>query len=149
MQPSQSILNQIATLLAGDTTTLANAAALKIHLAKANFTPSPALLLAGLTEADFVGYAALAAGIGAQLNYVDPVTGLVTIEIKPPAGGWHFSVTGITNLPETIYGWYVTDNGTTVLYGSARLVTPIPLTASGQGFDIDLPKFAFLTNSPF
>jgi hypothetical protein len=148
MTPSEALQLQIATLLAGDTTTLANATALHVHLAKAAFTPSPALDPATLVEADFAGYAALDPTAGAQSVYQDPVSGLYTVEMKAPIGGWHFQTTGAGNLPQTIYGWWLTDHTDAVLYGSGLLDTPVPLTISGQGFDLPVLTFAFSNNSP-
>src|SRR5713226_9047204 len=112
MVPSNAILDRIAVLLADDTTTLAAVLALKVHLAIAPFTPSRDLDVTTLTEATITPTA------GNQLEYVDPVTGLRTVELTPPIGGWHFQTTGTANLPQTVYGWYVTNNAGTILYGS-------------------------------
>jgi hypothetical protein len=135
-------------LVAADTTQLGSATALKVHLAIANFVPSPTLTVASFTEATFTGYAALLVGTGTQISYVDPVTGLRTIELKAPAGGWNFKATAGTGLPQTVYGFYVTDNGSANLWLSALLATPVTLTASGQGLDIPAPRIAFLNSSP-
>jgi hypothetical protein len=146
--PSQVLQNIIATLLAHDTGSLANATAMHVHLAKAPFTPSPVLDVTGLVEADFAGYAIIDPTAGNQLEYYDPITGLVTVELATPVGGWHFQTTGTGQLPQTIYGWYVTDHTDAILYGSGLLATPVPLTASGQGLDLPPLTFAFLNNSP-
>ncbi len=84
-------------------------------------------------------------------TYFDPVAGLWVVEEVAPVGGWHFVTGGTGNLPQTIYGFYLTDtpNPPTVLYGSQLLDTPIPLSAAGQGFDIPPPRFNFSPNSPF
>ncbi len=148
MQPSNVLLDQIMALVAADTTQLGSATALKMHLAIANFVPSPSLTVASFVEATFTGYAALLGGTGTQISYVDPLTGLRTIEIKGPAGGWNFKCTGATGLPQTVYGGYLTDNGSATLFGSFLLGTPVPITASGQGLDIPAPRFAFLNTSP-
>jgi len=148
MTPSTALQLQIATLIADDTTTLGSATALKVHLAKAPFTPAPNLDPTTLVPADFTGYAALSPPSGSQLVYQDPITGLFTVELKEPAGGWHFQTTAITNLPQNIYGWWVTDNTSATLYGSGLLDTPVPLTASGQGFDLPTLTYAFLNQSP-
>lgn len=148
MTPSAALQLQIATLIAHDTTTLANATALHIHLAIAAFVPTPQLDPTTLVEATFAGYAPIDPTAGNQLVYTDPVSGLITVELAAPAGGWHFQTTGTSNLPQTVYGWWVTDHTDAVLYGSGLLDTPVPLTLSGQGFDIPNPKFAFAANSP-
>jgi hypothetical protein len=148
MIPSKTLQTQIATLIAGDATTLGSSTAMHVHLAKAAFTPSPNLDPATLTEADFAGYAAIDPTTGTQLIYQDPVTGLITVEIKEPVGGWHFQTTGTGQLPQTIYGWYLTDSTDAVLYGSGLLDTPVPLAISGQGFNLPTLTFAFANNSP-
>jgi hypothetical protein len=148
MTPSATLQSDIATLLAHDTGTLAAATAVNIHLAQNPFVPSPSLALASLTEANFTGYAALAGTSGNQNVYQDPLSGLQTVELIPPAGGWHFATTGVSNLPQTIYGWYVTDHLNAVLYGSGLLATPIPLSISGQAFDLPSLLFQFLNTSP-
>lgn len=139
---------QIATLWAGDATTLGAATAMNLHLAQAAFVPGPNLTVASFTEATFVGYAAIALGTGAQLTFTDPITGMVTIELKPPAGGLHFNCSGSTSLPQTIFGYYVTNTGNTTLYGSALFGTPITLTASGQALDVPPLTFKFVPTSP-
>lgn len=142
MTPSNALLDQLQNLITTDSTTLAPAAlGTKIHLAKASFTPSPALTLASLTEADFPGYAALVMGTGAQQAFVDPVSGLRIIQLLEPAGGLHWEATGAPAPAQTIFGYYVTDNGTTVIYASALLTTPVVITAAPDGVDIANARF--------
>ena len=148
MQPTTIIQKQIAILLAGDTTTLAAAGGLVVHLAKQAFTPSTTLDPTTLVSADFDGYTALLPTPGPQIEYWDPVSGLYTVEIKEPAGGWHYQCTGPGNLPQTIYGWFVTDSTNTKLYGSGLLDTPVPMTGAGQGLNLPTLQFAFSNNSP-
>jgi hypothetical protein len=148
MTPTRVLQEAIATLLQNDTTTLAAALALNLHLAKNPFVPSPSMDLTSFVEANFNGYAALPFQTGVQLKYDDPVSGLITVEMKPPTGGYHFLTTGVGNLPQTIYGYYITDNANAVLYGALLFDSGITLQASGQGFDVPVSKFAFVNNSP-
>lgn len=144
MIPGQSLINQLVALLSADATTLAPASsANKVHLAQAAFTPAASLTVAGLTEATFTGYAALLAGVSTQQVFFDPATGNTILQILEPAGGWHWKTTAATGLPQTIYGYYLTDNGTTTVYGSALFTTPIVLNGSGQGIDIAQVRFTF------
>lgn len=137
MIASQFIINRVATLLGGDTTTLAPAASPpKLRLAQAAFVPSVALLIGGLTEASFTGYAALLCAINAQQVFQDPVSGQQCIQMIEPLGGWHYLVTSATGLPQTIYGYYLTDNAGATLYASALFPTPIVLNANGQAVDV-------------
>jgi hypothetical protein len=136
------MLNRVATLLGTDTGSLAPAAGgVKVHLAIAPFTPSPALVIGGLTEATFVGYAALLAAVGAQQVFTDPLSGQQCIQLVEPLGGWHFNCTGGAGLPQTCYGYYFTDNASAVLWGSALFPSPFVVTATGQSIDIGQVRF--------
>lgn len=142
MTPSNFLLNRLGTLLSGDTGSIASATlASKVHLASAAFTPGPGLTIASFTEATFPGYAALVGGTGAQQLFTDPLTGFQSVQLLAPAGGWHWATTSSTGLPQTIYGTYVTDNGTTNLFGSALFPTPFILNATGQGVDAPVQRW--------
>lgn len=149
MIPSTVIQDAIVSLLATDAATLASLTAMHVHLAVSPFVPTPSLDPTTITEASFPGYAALDPTAGAQLFYVDPLDGLLTIEFKEPVGGWHFQTTGTPTPPQTVYGWYVTDSTDAILYGSALLTTPVPLTATGQGLNLPTITFKFQNQSPF
>lgn len=144
MQPSQALANQVSTLVAADATMLAAATALKLHLSQAAFTPGLGLTVASFTEATFTGYAALAAGAtGTQNTFFDPATGNTVVEIKAPVGGWLFKTTASTGLPQTMYGYYLTDSTSATLYGSALLSPTVTLTATGQGVEVPNARFTF------
>lgn len=143
MTPSNVILDRLQILLASDTATLAPAAlAVHVHLAKAPFTPNPALTLAGLTEADFPGYAVALAGTGTQQAFLDPNTGLRVIQLLEPAGGWTWASTGTPTPNQVISGFYVTDNANAVLYASALLDQPVTISGSGQGVTVGTVRFS-------
>ena len=109
MQTTLAVREKAATLLAADATTLAPAAdGNEIALVKAAFTPAESNVLADLTFADFDGSAPIVCGTGTQPTGLDPNTNDTLITIKPPAGGFRFATTGITNLPQTIYGFALT-----------------------------------------
>jgi hypothetical protein len=144
MIPSQAMLNRLAVILGADTGSIAAVAAPKLHLAQNAFVPSPALVLGSLTEASFPGYGALAGAPGAVVPFTDPITGLQTVQLPDPAGGWHFSVTGAAGLPQTMYGWYVTDSGGVTLWGAQLFPAPVVITASGQGVDVAFVRFQLL-----
>jgi len=149
MIPSRALFNQLATLLAADSTTIGSATAMKVHLAVAPFTPGLDLSLGTLTEATFTGYAALLVGTGGQLVYYDVATGYRTIELLAPAGGWHWGCTVAPTPAQTVSGLYVTDGADANLWGSVLLPAPVSISAAGQGIDVAPIKFAFLQNSPF
>lgn len=145
MQPTNVILDRIGTLLAADATTLAPAAlATHVHLIREPFTPDLVTDFTTLTPADFDGYAAKSAGVGAQQYFEDPSTGNRIVQLLEPAGGWHWETTGVTNLPQTIYGFVVTDNADLITYGSGLLDSPVELLAANQGIDLANLRFSVL-----
>lgn len=149
MQPSRVIWKAQADLLVADVATLGAAAALNVHLAKAVFVPSLDLLVGSLTPADFDGYAAKAAGAAPYDAYYDALTGLYSIRVKEPAGGWNWLTTGVTNLPQTIYGVYLTNSTNATLYGSLLLAEPVTLDAIDQGVGVGDLLFQWRQDSPF
>ena len=145
MIPGNVILDAIASALAGDTTTLAPAAnPPKLGLIKTAFVPGPALVVGDYTLADFVTSTPIACIVGAQNSGVDPITLERIVEMKIPLGGWRWVVTATTNLPQTIYGAVLYNNGGTIVYGSVLFDAPILLDAVGQIVEINAVKFAFL-----
>lgn len=148
MFPVAAVAEQTMKLLAADDTTLAPAAnANKIALVKASFTPGPNLAIADLTFADFDGSTPILGTTGAQLESVDPQTGDFLIDIKPPAGGYRWETTGVTNLPQTIYGFALTNNAGTVLLAAETFSSPINLTAINQSVDVGRPTLRQLVGS--
>lgn len=124
-------------LLAADATILGRAAnANKIRLASANFTPGENMAIGDFTEATFDGYAAIDVTLGAQPEGLDPATFDSLITISPPIGGFRFASTGVTSLPMTIYGYYLTDKTATIVYAAFKFTSPIVITASGQVIEL-------------
>jgi hypothetical protein len=132
MKPVRALSNQLSTLLAGDTATIGAAAANKVALINAPFVPGVNLLFADLSLSATAGLVPLAGVAGAQFESVDPVTGELIVEIKPPAGGFRWETqVGFTG-PETIYGFALIDNGAANLWGTQSLPDPIVLTAPNE-----------------
>lgn len=99
-----------------------------VGLFKNNVTVAFATVLADLSEADFDGYAqigpldwALGSVVGTAWQMIDSTTR-------------QWTVSGGTNLPETIYGYFITDG--TYIIACESLATPIVLTAIGQVIQI-------------
>jgi len=137
MLPTLTLLERMADLIGADTVTLAAPTPfVEIHLSQTAFVPSPDLVMADITEATFDGYAPLNAASAATQVFSDPATGDIMIQVREPAGGWNFQTTGTTDLPQTIFGFVLTDAAGAVVHGSELLDTPITLDGSGQGFDI-------------
>jgi len=137
MQSTLALRDEAAKKLATDTTTLAPAVnANNIALLKAAISPNEGITLADLTFADFDGSTPLDVTVGAQAEALDPQTGDSIITISPPVGGWRWVTTGITNLPQTIYGFALMSNAGAAVYATEALPTPIVLTATDQVIDI-------------
>jgi len=110
---------------------------LEIGLAKAAFTPGLPLLIGDIDVADFDGYAGK--GWDPTLWAVDPASGLYVFYPTTPAGGFSWETTGVTNLPQTIHGYYLVDTDSGTLAAAALLDTPVVLTAANQIITIPLP----------
>ncbi len=141
----QGFLDAIAALIGADTGKLAEATPfVALHLAKAAFTEDVNMVVGDLVEADFDGYAAIHAASAATQVFVDPLEGLWTLQVREPAGGWHWVTSGTTTaLPQTIFGAYLTNAAGTVLLGVRRFTATeeVLLQALGQGVDVDQARF--------
>lgn len=107
----------------------------KVVPIKAPYTYSPDMALADLTLADFDGSTPIAQS-AVPSTYTDPLTGDAIIAITAPAGGFQWVTSGVTNLPQSIYGYALTNAAGSVLVAvTDPLTTPLPLTETGQGID--------------
>jgi len=142
MEATTVILDRLAQLLATDAVTLAPVTdGVVVHLIKEGFTPAPTTVLADLVECDFDGYTPLEAGAGAQQAFTDAGSGNRVVQLLEPVGGWHSETTGLTNLPQTVVGYCVTNNAGTVTYGSALLDQSVSLLGINDGIDIPNVRF--------
>jgi hypothetical protein len=144
MLPMIALRLALGNLLAADVALLAPVAANKIALVNANFALTENLLLGALSFATFTGSAPLAGAAGAQGVGTDPITGDQLITILAPAGGWRFVCTGAPALPETIYGYALTDSAGAVLLGAALLITPITIRNVGDEIDLGSVPITFV-----
>lgn len=148
MQATLALREAAAQLLAADAATLAPVAnGNKIALVMADWTPSELTALGDLTFATFDGATPLIAGVGTQAEGLNPNTSDAVITIKVPAGGWRWETTGVTNLPQTIFGFALVDNGIAVLLASAKLPDPIVLTAVNQVINLENVLLSLLNDS--
>lgn len=141
MIPVNALLASMATRLANDAAILADPAFVKIALVKAAFNPIPTLVIGDLTFADFTGSAPKATTVAVAQTFLDPQTGEQIIQINEPVGGWHWQTTNLVNLPQTIFGYALTDPAGAVLWATALLPAPIALNAVAQGVDIPQARF--------
>jgi len=150
MVPTLALREKAMQLLAADTATLAPAAnAKKIALVKVDFPPAETLVFADLDLADFDGSTPLDLGLGTQAEGLNPGTTDAVIDLKLPAGGLRWETTGLTNLPQTIYGWALLDNAGTLLMASGIFEDPITLTAVNERVDVTQAKITQQANSMF
>lgn len=145
MKPTKALANTLATLLAADTTFLANGTAMKVGLITAAFTPSLDRVMADLTISALTGLVPLAGVSGAQVESIDPITGELVVEIKAPAGGFRWETGGGTTYPVTVYGFALGNNAMTTLLGTHSLDAPVTFTADNQS--ITAPELAFKIDS--
>jgi hypothetical protein len=148
MFASQALRDRAMALLATDATTLAPVAnQIYIALCKAPFIPAENLNFAGITLADFDGSTPIGVTVGAQPEALVPGTFDSRIDLSPPVGGFRFVTTGITNLPQTIYGFVLLDHAKTTLLASELLAQPVLLTVSGEVVADVQPSFTLPANS--
>lgn len=106
-----------------------NSTALKLHLFKNNHTPAVTDTISDYTESTFAGYAAVsmttwtAAAIASHIATMTSDTKTFT--------------RSTTGTAENVYGYYVTDNGSTILLWAERdPLAPIVLTNSGDSYTV-------------
>jgi len=137
--PVAAIVNRPMQLLAADTATFdkTDSGEQQLHLAKAAFTPSPNIVFSDFVEADFNGYAPIPAVAHSADWTTDPLTGAQIVELPPPELGWRWETGSAANLPQTIYGWYLTQVDDETMVGCQLFDTPIVLTAASQVIIVD------------
>lgn len=135
----------LGTLLASDSSTLAPATLPnKMGLAKNNFSLTENLVIGDIVAADFDGSTLIPGAAGAQQTGLDPATNDQVLTIKDPAGGYRWITTGSTQLPQTIYGYYLVDTTGANLLMAGRFNTPITLTDVGQVINLGQADTTFV-----
>jgi len=136
MWASRALRMAAMTRLASDTATLAPAADPNhLCLVMSEFTPSEDLVVADVDLATFDGGDPIEVELGTQPSGFEPGTDDSSIDISPPVGGFRWETTGITNLPQTIYGYVLTNEAETTILASAIFDTPFVLTGVNQVVD--------------
>lgn len=118
---------------------------MKLKLFKNDVTPSHESTPATFTEADFTGYAAITltttswnagvAGTGTGTALANKAS------IDYAQQTFTMGVPGTTN---TVYGYFITDNAGTTLYGAERFAASQSMALSGDSIKIT-PKFTLST----
>lgn len=136
------------TRLASDTATLAQAVNENVmQLVKNDIIPSEDLVIGDVELADFDGSAALDVVLGTQPTGFEPGTDDSIIHIEPAAGTWRWETTGLTNLPQTIYGWVLMNAAKDTVLASGKFETPLDLTIVNQVVEVDDNQLALPANS--
>jgi len=145
MFPMRLLTDEIGELLAASEPLLQAVNENIVRLIIAPFALEQGLEPGDLTFADFDGSTALEVVAAADMAVgFDPLTGEQVITINEPAGGWRWEVTGLTNLPQTVYGFALLTAASAAVIGVQALDTPIPLTEVGQ--EINLGSITFRVN---
>ncbi len=104
-----------------------------MHLFISNTTPTPSTVVGAFTECTDGGYAPVTPiGFTAAI-----LNGSNLGEMSAPAISWVFDYTAG---PQTVYGYYLTDNADGLLVYSERFATPFPITAAGQVLGV-VPRY--------
>lgn len=142
MKMVQAVLDTIGQLMGADTTYLAEATPfVAVALVKMPFSPGPYLTFDDLTFADFDGSDPLHAVSAATQVFTDPANGEQIMQVQEHAGGWHWVVTGDTNLNQVIYGYALLNADGDALIAADLFDLPITLNAIGQGVDVPQVRF--------
>lgn len=144
---ARSVSAGMASYLAADVGTLAPVAdPIKIGLITELFVPSCDLLIADVTISALPGLAPIAGVVGPQHESLDPVTGENIVEVKEPLGGFRWETPGDFVGIVTVYGYALTNNAGTILYGTQLVNPPLALIAPNQALSAGPFQFRFDVN---
>jgi len=118
----------------------ADAANLQIALVINNFTPAYTTNPGAVTIIDSDGLnPKVVVKAGGMLRSIWNVpNGRWGYLLREPAGGFTFIATTVPDPAVTVYGFILSDNATppTMVYASALLPAPVPITAVGQAIEL-------------
>lgn len=140
MTPTKAVRERAVTLLGADTTTFNQPTdELVVRLFQNAAVPTETMAIGDFTQADFGGYAGLDVALGACPEGLNPQTDDSQIRLISADGDYVWETTNTSNLPQTIYGFYVTDAGGSILYAAERFAFPVELTMTNQTVIIPTP----------
>lgn len=137
--PTPAVFQRAFILLGSDTVTFQKSDPNEnlIILIQVDFNPLANPLIGSLTEATFDGYAARAILADGVPQSNDPATGDSLLDLPPNATSYLWETSGVTNLPQTIFGYAVVNSTKATLYGSGLMPNgPVILTAVNQSVQI-------------
>lgn len=114
--------NDILTEIVNAVDGLLNAA--NIHLFQNDYEPLKSSVVGDFVEADFTGYAAIAATWNTTPYNEGDVSRIATQLAN--------FVAGAAPTAQTIYGWYVTDSADAEVFFARRFDNPVPITAEND-----------------
>jgi len=144
MLPMSALRLSLGNALAEGAILSQPANAMIVRLIIAPFAESENLVVGDLTFADFDGSTGLDVALDDQQVGVDPVTGLQRVTLIEPLGGWRWETTGVTNLPQNVYGAALLSNASAALLAVMTLITPVTLDAVGQEINLGTLSFTFV-----
>lgn len=145
MLPMKAVRLLLGSLLAADTSSLAPAiSANKMMLFVNNIAITEDLAVGDLVPANFTGYAPILGSTGAQEVGLLPQTLAQAITLDTPVGGWRWVTADLVNLPQTIYGYALTNNAGSTLLAVGLLDTPIQLNSAGVIVDLGTVNLTFV-----
>jgi hypothetical protein len=148
MIPTRALREKAMQLLAADAATLAPAVLENVIILVMNdIAPSEETVVGDLDEATFDGYAALDCALGTQPEGLDPANNDSLVDILPAAGMFRWETSGVTNLPQTIYGFALLDSTKATLLACERFEDPVTLTAVNQRVEVGTPQLRQQANS--
>lgn len=145
MFPMSALRLAIGDLLAAEIPLAQAAENNIIALVVAPFALDEALVVGDLTYADFDGSTPLEVGLTTQQVGIDPATGEQILTLIEPVGGWRWEVTGVTNLPQTVYGFALLTDTSAALLAVQLLDEPVNLTIVGHEINIGQVTFRVLS----
>ncbi len=137
MNLCKTVLDAIAAAIAA-ITALTGAAGTerKVFLFTSNVTPNEDTVPGDLAKATFDGYADRNVDSTTLAFFNDPLSGQRKLHMTPLTTGFTWITTGVTALPQTIYGYALTTNSDSAILAWKLFPTPIVLNAIGQGVEI-------------
>lgn len=147
MIPTKALRNAAMELLADDVATLAPVAGNKLVLYINDMTPSENSELADFTPATFTGSTPIVVEPLTQPEGYVPGSGDSRIALSPPAGGFRWECTAGTGLPQTVYGYYLTDTTGADYLAAQRFTDPIVIANVGDAIEVTNAWLTLLANS--
>lgn len=146
MVPTQSFVDLMVDALMASPVFGTGSDTYDFYLIAAPFTPGLNLVSSDLTYATFTGGAGKVGGTPPQLQIRKSDTGQWGVLAIEPTGGAKWVCTAAPASPETIYGWALRKDGTTLVFTQ---LLPEPVTIAQVGDFVEVTAImGFFTTMP-